>query len=421
MTISRRRFLFLGLGSAPLLSRRKLNPLPLSSDRKARRLRSEAWVELHLDCLSWNLSAVRRKARVPVMGVIKANAYGHGLTECGLWLDRQGIDALMVGNLEEAVSLRQAGVKCPVLNFGPLDSRHAAALVEWHISQSVFTPEVRDLSRAAARSGKKINVHIHIDTGMGRMGIPHDEALPYLELVATLPGISIQGLSTTLTEDPDFDAVQLERFAALFAEARALAVGRRHAASSAALLSSPAARLDMVRPGIVLYGYYPSDKTQKEDALDLKPVLELKSRVAAVKRLRPGDSVSYHRVYKAVKDERIAVIPVGYSDGYPTAAAGRGSILLRGQRCPIIASITANHMVVLVTKTAAVERNDEAVLIGRQAEDMISAHEVAQWAGLSAYKVLISLNPRLPRIPFPGGAASPLSISFFPVTGSRPN
>ena len=334
------------------------------------------------------------------MAVIKANAYGHGIEEVGRYLEKEEIDSLMVGKFQEAVQLRNKGISCPIHNFGPISETDTQWLVQHHVSQSVFSDDIYALDSTALRNGKKAPVHIHIDTGMGRMGIPYREAPSYINKVARLSGIKIAGISTTLTEDEKYDKTQLDRFNNLCQamEKEEISLGLRHAASSGGLFTLPSAYLDMVRPGITLYGYYPSDETQAEDKLSLKPVLQLKTRVAAIKSLRSGDSVSYHRVYKAKKKEKIAVLPIGYSDGYPTTAVNTGSVLIRGELHPIIASITANHMEVLLSKDSSVSVGDEAVLIGRQGAAAISAFEVAQWAGISIYKLLLSLNPLLSRI-----------------------
>lgn len=232
------------------------------------------------------------------------------------------------------------------------------------------------------------------------MGIPYYEAFPYVEEVAELKGLNLQGISTTLTEDTEFDKVQMKRFLSLCqrAEEKGIRLGLKHAFSSAGLFTSDSSYLDIVRPGILLYGYYPSEKTQQEDLLSLKPVLQLKSRVAAVKHLRPGDSVSYHRVYRASQKEKIAVIPTGYSDGYPSWVVGKGSVLIKGERFPIIGAITANHLEVRLHLDSQVSLGDEAVLIGSQEKEKIFAEELALWSDVSTYKILISLNPLLPRI-----------------------
>ncbi|NIM92050.1 MAG: alanine racemase [Candidatus Aminicenantes bacterium] len=366
-------------------------PLPASHD---------PWIELDLENMSWNLSQARKLVKVPVMAVIKANAYGHGLIETGKHLERIGIDYLMVGKLQEALLLRKAGVSARILNFGSFSPAEEEEIILNDISQSVFTESVLSLDQTSLRLGKKTKIHIHMDTGMGRMGIPYHQALPYLEKVSSLKGLAIEGVSTTLTEDDEFDREQLRRFLRVCgeAESKGISLGLRHAASSDGMMDLPSSRLDMVRPGIALYGYYPSEKTQKEDRLQLRPVLQLKSRVVSVKALRPGDSLSYHRRYTAKKPEKIAVIPVGYSDGYPSNAVNKASVLIRGKRFPLIAAITANHCVALMKANTPVSIGDEVTLLGLQGKERITAVALSSWAGVSTYKILIGLNPLLPRV-----------------------
>jgi len=402
MKFTRRDFFqFAGLSLPFVLTKKaaaKSRLFPLLSENQAPG--KDTWIELNLQNMAWNLDRVRERARVPIMAVIKANAYGHGLEEVGRFLDSKGIDALMVCKLQEAIELREIGVKCPILNFGPLFPQDTSLLTRYDISQSVFTEEIQLLSHNAKKMGKTVKVHIHIDTGMGRMGIPYHEALTYIEKAAALKALRLQGISTTLTEDPEFDKVQMERFLALCRDAkeRGISLGRKHALSSAGLCDSESSYLDMVRPGILLYGYYPSEKTQETDLFSLKPVLQFKSRVAAVKYLRPGDSVSYHRVYKATHREKIAVLSVGYSDGYPSKAVGKGSVLIKGQRFPLIGSITANHLEVRLHLDSQIDVGDEAVLLGSQGNEKLSADELARWAKVSTYKILLGLNPLLPKM-----------------------
>jgi alanine racemase len=285
------------------------------------------------------------------------------------------------------------------LNFGPLYPEDTAILAQNKISQSIFTDEVRLLSQNARSLGQKIDAHIHIDTGMGRMGIPYREAEAYIEMVAGLDGIRIQGVSTTLTEDPAFDKVQMQRFLSVCQKSaqKGIRTGLKHALSSSGIFTPGESFLDMVRPGIVLYGYYPNQKTQREDRLSLKPVCQLNSRVAAVKCLQPGESVSYHRNYKAQRREKIAVIPVGYADGYPLNVVGKGWVLIKGEKFPIIGDITANHLEVRLDLDSPVSVGDEAVLLGSQGKHRIGADHLAKWEEISTYKILLRLNPLLPR------------------------
>jgi len=401
--ISRRNFLLVSsLNSVFLFSRFKNHEkIPLDSLQKTPLPSScDPWIELNLENMSWNLGQVRKLVKVPVMAVIKANAYGHGLVEVGQHLERMGIDYLMVGKLQEALLLRKSGVSAPLLNFGPFCSEEAKEIIQHDISQFVFTEAVLSLNQASLKSDKIAKIHIHIDTGMGRMGIPYHRAFPFIEKTSSLKGLVIEGVSTTLTEDEEFDHQQLHRFLRLCreAESKGISLGLKHAASSDGMLDLPSSRLDMVRPGIALYGYYPSEKTQKEDRLHLKPVLQLKSRVAAVKTLRPGDSLSYHRKYTAKKREKAAIIPVGYSDGYPANTVNKASVLIRGKRFPLIAAITANHCVALLKENSRVSIGDEVVLLGIQGKERITADEIARLAETSSYKILIGLNPLLPRV-----------------------
>jgi len=401
--ITRRDFLLASAcGSASLFSKKmNIEKNPLITQKKTGDIMGyDPWIELNLENMDWNLRQVNKLAKVPVMAVVKANGYGHGLVEVGKFLEGQGIDCLMAGKLQEALLLRDKGVSCPILNFGRFGLKDAKEIILQNISQSVFDEEIKILSEAGLKLGKNAKVHIHVDTGMGRMGVSFRKALPFIQIVSKLKGISIEGISTTLTEDDDFDREQLNRFLSLCEKAKkkGISLGLKHAASSDAILDLPSSHLDMVRPGITLYGYYPSEKTQKEGRLRLKPVLQLKARVVAVKDLQPGDSLSYHRIYTAAKEEKIAIIPAGYSDGFPPNTVDKAHVLIRGKRYPLTAAITANHSAALLGNNSRVAVGDEVVLLGRQENEKITAEDIAGWAGVSAYKILIGLNPLLPRM-----------------------
>jgi alanine racemase len=403
MNWTRRNFLLLsGISPLVLLNRReKGTETPsLPPEKHTYQTKPDVWIELDYNHMGWNLDKIRNQVKRPVMAVIKANAYGHGLIPTARYLERLGIYSLMVCKLDEAIQLREQGVTSTIANFGPLFPESSELLVKYDIEQFVFTRDVKTLNQTAAKMGKTAQVHIHIDTGMGRMGIPHLKAHSLISELAPLKNLKIIGISTTLTEDREFDREQISRLLSICekAETGGITLGQKHAASSAAILSDPDSLLDMVRPGILIYGYYPSDKTQEENKLALKPVLQLKCRVAAVKTLRPGDTISYHRVYAAKTKEKIAVLPIGYADGYPFNMAGHGYALLDGERAPIVGSVTANHTEVRLKPDSSVAVGDEAVLIGTQGKERITADELARWAGVSSYKILIGLNPLLPRI-----------------------
>ncbi len=387
--------------------------------------RADAWVGLNRGHLTANFQKVKERAGGgPVMAVVKADAYGHGLVAVAQTLAQAGADAFLVANTQEAVALKNAEVQQPVLHFGRVFAGAAELIIDSGIEQMVDSRDaVSSLVAAAAMQQAEAVVHVHVDTGLGRMGVPWPQAGELLEYVGSRSRVRIAGVSTALTEDPEFDRVQVGRLREIVAAARAggIDVGRVHAASSAAIFADPDAHLDMVRPGIALYGHYPSVGSRQRDAdVGLQPVLGLRARVVQVKRLEQGDSAGYHRAYVAERPQTIAVLPIGHSDGYPPqAAAGGGYAWIRGARCPFVGGIDANHCKVLLPEELGVQAGELATLISTGAEQSPfgsateptnvdagadpfggppTADMVATWAGISVYKVLMGINPKIPRV-----------------------
>ncbi len=361
---------------------------------------TDPWLEIDLKNMGWNLNKIRKKVNNrPVMAVIKANAYGHGLVEIGKFLESQNIDFLAVGKFQEALSLRENGVKAPVLNFCSYSKHEAAEMVRNNISQSIYRDDFKLLNDAARQQNKIAKVHIKVDTGLGRIGIPYYKALQFIEKVAASDGIKIEGIFTPLTEDEEFDKAQLQRFLEVCesAKKKGITLGLRHIASSAGVISSPVAYLDMVRPGIAIYGQYPSTREYEARRIDLRPVMTLKTRIMYVKTLRPGDSVSYHKAFLAKEDTPVATLSIGYSDGYPNQAAGKAEVLLHGKRWPSVALVTSNHMSINIQGSKNIKIGDEVVLFGKQGANKIAVEELAAWAETSVYKILIWMNPLLPK------------------------
>jgi alanine racemase len=391
----------LGLGSiAPLLQvPSKKAPVPIKEEARAAGS-MDASIEVNLDLIAWNLDQIRSTVRVPIMAVIKANAYGHGLVGVARRLEKEGVGWLMVGKLEEALLLRRAGIRSSILNFGPYSREDCDRIVQNNISQSAYSEEViRYLHEAALKQKRQAGIHLDVDTGMGRTGIPFKNALPLIHKTASLSGLKMGGIMTTLTEDNEYDLEQLGRFAEVCSQAKAkgIDVGLRHAASSAGILSGPRFHLDLVRPGIMLYGYYPSAQTQTEDKLSLKPALRLLARVIDIRHLSQGDTLSYHRAYVADKEMWTATVGLGYSDGYPAQLAGKGSVLVKGKTYPVIAAVTANHLLVDLNDSEDIRVGDEAVLLETRPEDELTGDVLAEVSGLSVYRILIGLNQQLPR------------------------
>lgn len=356
-------------------------------------------IELNFRHLAWNFSRIKNLVKVKVMAVVKANAYGHGLVEvCGC-LEKMGVDWLMVGKLEEALQLREAGIRTPILNYGPFSREDVAEIIDWEIGQTVYSEEVRYIQERAQKTGKKAGVHVEVDTGMGRVGVPVEKSLPLLEKISQLSRVKMEGLSTTLTEDLEFDKEQLQRFLAISEKAsqRGIEVGLRHVASSAGILEGQEFFLDMVRPGIMLYGYYPSPEAQKEDRLGLRPVLKLKAKVVDIRDLSPGDTISYHRIFKAKEKMRAATLGIGYSDGFMPQLGGKGEVIIKEKKFLLLPAITANHTMVDLINDPEIQVGDEAILIDNEKQGTLTADVLSEQSGLSVYKMLIGLSPFLPR------------------------
>ena len=360
---------------------------------------SGPWIEVDLTALNHNIKQISRFSGTKLMPVIKANAYGHGAVQVACHLEQMSsVHGLCVGVVREAIAIRECGVKIQILNLGHYTKAEADQIVALNISQSVFTGAVAWLDQAAREQNCVAVVHIKIDTGLGRVGVPYYKAVNFIEQVANLANVHIEGVFTSLSEDPDFDKIQMMRFHSTLrqAEAKGISLGIKHAASSAAVLEYPASGLDMIRPGIMVFGHYPSSVERKLKRIDLKPALTLKARVVYVKDMKAGDTIAYHRVYKAHGEETIITGGIGYIDGYPTGLAGKAQCLIGGTRHPLIAAVTANHIYVR-SRRDDIELGEEIVLYGKQGEEEIPLEEIVQLCEHSEYNLLTRLSPSLPR------------------------
>lgn len=362
---------------------------------------SGPWLEVNLDAITHNFSQIQSKVgNSRVMPVIKANAYGHGLIETGRHLERLGIFGLCVGNFAEAVLLRKSGVKCPILNLGLFTDKEAEHAIAEDISLALFDGRAEGLNRLAAQLGKKIRVHIKIDTGLGRVGVDYRGGLNFLRHVQSMENMVVDGIYTSLTEDVPVDKIQLKRLVELCgqAEGEGIKLGLKHAGSSAGILTLGDGGLDMVRPGIMIFGCYPSRGEGEMRKIDLKPALTVKARVAWVKKVRAGEGISYHHAYRVeVPEQTMITGGIGYSDGYPLGSSPGGVVLIGGHRFTLVASVTANHIYIVGEQHPSVQPGDEIVLIGSQGEDRIPVELLADQSRMSDYQLLSGLNPNLPR------------------------
>ncbi|MEO6061276.1 MAG: alanine racemase [Thermoflexales bacterium] len=357
-------------------------------------------LRVDLQAITHNARRLAAIAGVPLMAVIKADAYGHGAERVARAALDGGAAALGVATLGEALRLRDAAIDAPILALGYTDPDNAETLAARAITCSIFDAEVGAALAARAQAlGKDIIAHVKVDTGMGRLGVAPEDALPLLRALASMPGLQVEGLythfATADSADETFTRAQIAVFDGLLAEAEA--AGLRppivHAANSAGTLRHPRARYDLVRCGIALYGLDPDPDTPKPS--DFQPALGLITRVAQVKDLPAGASVSYGRRWYATRPSRIATLPIGYADGISRVPAWREA-LVGERRAPIVGRICMDYCMLDVTDIPGVERGDEVVMFGRQGDGQITVEEVAGWLGTIPYEITCALTERVP-------------------------
>lgn len=374
------------------------------------------WAEINLDALDENTEAIRAAlpAGTEMMAVVKADAYGHGDRMVSRELESLGIKWFGVSNLEEAVSLRTAGIRGDILIFGYTPPGFAGELSRQNISQAVFNAGyAEELSAAAQEAGVTVKGHLKIDTGMGRIGFPcghPDDTLDDLIRCCKLPGLSITGIFShfSSSDDPSPEGVaytreQQRRFDAVTngLKKQGISIPFRHLQNSAGIVSYPDSHYEGVRAGIILYGQ-PLDFLPGR-GIRLRPVMSLRSTVAMVKTVEKGDCISYSRTFTAPKTMRIATIPVGYADGYLRAFSNRADVLIRGKRAPVIGNVCMDQLMVDVSHIPDASVNDLVTLAGQDGGEEITFSELAGIAGTIHYELLCLVGKRVPRVFLRGG------------------
>ena len=369
-----------------------------------------------LNALRGNLAAIRQflareagsapRVAIPgIIAVVKANAYGHGSARVALALEQAGATMLACADIEEGVVLRQAGVRVPILVFGALSVSDLEGLFDSGLTPTISTPgAARAVQAAAARRAATIGYHLKIDTGMNRLGFRHDNLGRTVPELLASPNLRLEAIYTHFASADEPEAALFEQQRLRFEQALET-MGRlagvrsyaRHAANSAALLRDSRVWYDVVRPGLLLYGIVPPPMAA---TIPLVPVMSLTSRVVAVKGLRPGESVGYGSRFTTEAPRSIAVIPAGYADGLDTRLAGRGQVLIRGRRVPIVGAVSMDMITVDVTGLDGVEPGDEVVLLGQQGTESwqrIDAREMAASIGTIPWEVVCRLGTRIER------------------------
>lgn len=372
-----------------------------------------AWAEIDLDAIRHNLSEVRRLVgpAVDIMAVVKAEAYGHGAVATAQTAIRSGVNRLGVSLPEEGITLRQAGIQIPILVFEPVQTGQTDAFLEYNLEATVCIPEaVNTLANEASKAGKIAPVHVKVDTGMGRVGVNVNEASAFVRQITRLPGIKVVGiyshLATADDRNKNFAEQQIRIFSDLINSLKneCLLPEKVHLSNSAAIIDLPVSYFNMVRPGIMLYGLFPSAEVNREK-VHLRPALSLKTGIIFMKRVPANRGISYGQKYYTTRETTIVTIPIGYADGWSRLLSQKAEVLIGGKRFPIVGTICMDQCMIDVGDEP-VELGQEVVLIGKQGNEIITADMVASQIGTINYEVTCMLSDRVPRIyRYPGDQA----------------
>lgn len=360
-------------------------------------------VEVNLSALEQNFKSIKQyvsPAKVNI--VLKANAYGHGLVRVAKLLEEIGADYLSVAVVEEGILLRKSGIKIPILVLGGVWGNQVPLFIKYDLAITASSVEkVKQIDETAAQLKKKAKVHIKIDTGMERIGVHYYNSHKFLEEVYKYENISVEGVYSHFANADSIDLthtkLQLERFheSLHFFEKHSIKLPVRHIANSGALLQMPETFLDMVRPGLLFYGVYPSKDLPKTIAVN--PALSWKSLVVYFKVIKPEHAVGYGLKWQSKKNVRAVTVPVGYGDGYLRSMSHKAEVIIRGEKYPVIGTISMDQIVVNIDGDSAYN-GDEVILLGSDGNKSITVEDLAEWAGTIPYEILTNINTRVPRI-----------------------
>lgn len=370
------------------------------------------WANIHLDAIAHNTQLLRDHLidGCRIMGVVKADAYGHGAVAVAQRMAACGVEYFGVSNLDEAIELRRADITQPILILSYTSPNEVARMVEYRITQTVVSKEHGEALAAAARQiGARLTVHLKMDTGMSRVGfICHSEAdiataAGEIGTLGRLDGLDIEGIFTHFAsadecDDDTFTREQFARFVAVIEQANALGVSfrLRHCCNSAATLRYPEMHLDMVRPGIIQYGYYPS-AWMRACLPDMRPAMEMKTTVSHIKELSAGTPLSYNRTFASDSVMRVATVPIGYADGYARAMSNTAYMLINGQRAPVVGRVCMDQCLLDVTDIDGVDIDTEVTAYGADGDEILPIELVAEWANTINYEIVCRVSRRVPR------------------------
>ncbi|MBA7539331.1 Alanine racemase 1 [subsurface metagenome] len=360
------------------------------------KLLGPTWTEVNLDAIAQNVRNIKKLIgeKKELMAVVKGNAYGHDILEVSSVVLKNGASRLAVARLEEGIFLRKAGIVIPILILGLTLKQQAELLVSYNITPTVCEYEmIEKLSESAIKEDKVVKVHLKVDTGMGRIGIFSHDILRFIKRIRALKNVEIEGIFTHFSvadeKDKTYTEKQFRKFMGVLTtlEKEGIRIPIKHVSNSATLLDLPHMWLDLVRPGISMYGLYPSTEVQK--TIKLIPAHSFKTRIVFLKELPMGESIGYGRTYTTnQRRTKVASLPLGYADGYNRLLSNQGEVLVRGSRFPVIGRICMDQTMIDVTNLPQVEIGDEVVLWGRQGEEEITVEEIAEKIGTINYEIV---------------------------------
>lgn len=373
--------------------------IDIANQRQAQRI----WAGINLDALDENLKTVKQQLKgKKILLAIKADAYGHGAKEIAAHLDGK-VDMFGVAGVEEGINLRtNSGIRSPILILSPIPYSGIEALFKYNLTPSITEKEfARVLALAAKQHQTPIKVHIEVDTGMGRTGLPFEEAVATITQINSDPYLKVEGVFTHFpAADRDFlfSHQQIDKYKSLtesLAQAQVKPI-IRHIANSAGFLNFIESYFDMIRPGLIVYGITPNHATNQ--TLPLKPVMSLRTRVVNLHKIPKGNSISYERTYFTQRDSLIAVITAGYGDGYPWSLSNTGEVIISGRRAKIVGNVCMDLTMIDVTDIGEVKIGDIVTLIGSAGDETITVNELAKWAKTIPYEIITRISPRVPRV-----------------------
>jgi len=371
-------------------------------------MRRPTTAEINLDALEYNFTQIRKRISqgIKILAVVKANAYGHGAVRISSELERLGVDFLGVATCEEGIELRKASIATPIIVLGGFFKGQSVYAKQYDLIPVIYNLEsAKELSQCACKSNSKVKIHVKIDTGMGRLGIFPSETKRFIQHLIKLDTLEIEGILSHLADNNQDNHSGLEftqRQAALFKqqieELHQMGIHPQyeHLANSAAIIEKSPDFFNLVRPGIMICGAYPSKKF--EQVIDLKPVMSLKTKIISLKKVAKGTSISYGRTFVCKKESLIATLPIGYADGYKRSLSNKGEVLIRERKVPIVGVVCMDLVMVDVTEVPGVSLGDDVVLMGSQGNKNITADDIAEKTGTISYEVLCGISPRVPRV-----------------------